>query len=151
MAATQRPSGSETLIVEADFPTADPQTLFAFWTDPALLQQWWPQQAEVEPYVGGAYCLSWPQQGWRLRGRYTVFESGARLGFTWKWDHDPEEADAKVVTVAFAPLAPQGMRIHLSHGPYPETPDEQELRVEHHLAGWLHFLPRLQSLLETPR
>lgn len=151
MAATQRPSGSETLIVEADFPSADPQTLFAYWTEPGPLQQWWPQRAEVEPYAGGSYCLSWPQQSWRLRGTYTVFEPGARLSFTWKWDHDPPETDAKVVTVAFTPLPPRGTRLHLTHGPYRETPDEQELRIEHHLAGWLYFLSRLQALLETAR
>jgi|SRR5690348_4521929 len=86
MPVIQLPSGPEILLVEAAFPTTDPRTLFSYWTEPMLLERWWPQHAEVEPRVGGAYHLSWPQQNWQLRGRYTACEPGERLDFTWKWD-----------------------------------------------------------------
>ena len=32
---------------------------------------------------------------------------------------------------------------------YPDSPDDQELRIEHHLAGWQHFIRRLQQLVEA--
>ncbi len=99
---------------------------------------------------------SLPKMDWRLRGHYTVFKPGRSLAFTWKWDHDPADAPPKLVTVDFAPaVAPEdvlaggarpGARLTLSHGPYLDTPEEQELRVEHHLAGWRHFLPILQRV-----
>lgn len=148
MPVTQLTSGPEILIVAAEFPTADPRTIFAYWTEPMQLERWWPQHAEVEPHVGGAYHLSWPQQDWHLRGRYTAFEPGERLDFTWKWDHDAPTDSAREVAIALTPDDSGGTRLLLTHGPYLDTPEEQELRLEHHLAGWLYFLPRLQAIIE---
>ncbi len=151
MVVTQLTSGPEILIVEADFPTADLRTLFAYWTEPMLLERWWPQHAEVEPRVGGAYHLSWPQQDWHLRGRYTTFEPSERLDFTWKWDHDPFDEPERTVAIIFEHVSgatSNGTRLLLSHGPYLDTPEEQTLRLDHHLAGWLYFLPRLQAIIE---
>lgn len=84
MAAIQLPSGPDVLLIEADFPSTDPLTLFAYWTEPRLLQRWWPPEAEIEPYVGGSYHLSWPGRNWHLCGRYTHFEPAKRLDFTWR-------------------------------------------------------------------
>ena len=151
MAVTQLPSGPNILLVEADFPAASPLTVFDYWTQPTLLQQWWPQEAELEPRAGGVYHLSWPQMNWRLRGVYTAFEPGKRLGFTWRWDHDEPDEPGREVLMVFEPLPPDapdrpvGTRLLLTHGPYSDTPADQELRIEHHLAGWQHFLLRLQE------
>jgi uncharacterized protein YndB with AHSA1/START domain len=152
MTVSQLPSGLDVLLVEADFPSVTPHDLFDYWTLPVLLERWWPQVAELVPQAGGAYHLSWPQMNWHLRGHYTIFEPGKRLGFTWKWDHDPQETGEKEVKLVFEPLvtgATGGTRLLLSHGPYLDTPEEQELRIEHHLTGWRHFLPRLQELIEV--
>lgn len=145
MAITQLSSGSEILLLEADFLSASPLTLFTYWTDPALLQQWWPQEAELQPQINGSYHLSWPQMNWHLRGHYTHFEPGKLLAFTWRWDHDPLEEATREVKIIFAPVATGGTRILLSHGPYANTSEDQELRIEHHLAGWEHFFARLQE------
>ncbi len=37
-------------------------------------------------------------------------------------------------------------RLTLEHGPYDESPQEQGLRIGHHLAGWRHFLPLLRRV-----
>jgi uncharacterized protein YndB with AHSA1/START domain len=142
---TQLPSGPEILLVEADFPSASPLTLFNYWTEPSLLQQWWPQEAELQPQMNGSYHLSWFRMNWHLRGHYTHFEPGKFLAFTWRWDHDPSEEATREVTITFSPAATGGTHILLSHGPYANTPEDQELRIEHHLAGWEHFLGRLQE------
>ena len=148
MAITQLSSGLDKLLVEADFLSAAPHTLFNYWTQPALLQQWWPQEAQVVPQVGGAYHLSWPKMNWHLRGHYTSFEPGKQLGFTWKWDSDLQEPGERKVMIVFTPLANNGTRLLLTHGPYSATPEDQKLRIEDHLAGWQHFLSRLQQLFE---
>jgi hypothetical protein len=44
-------------------------------------------------------------------------------------------------------MADQGTHLVLIHGPYQDTPEDQEVRLEHHLAGWRHFLSRLASIL----
>jgi uncharacterized protein YndB with AHSA1/START domain len=147
MSLTQLPSGPETLLIKADFPCTSPQMLFRYWTEPALLEEWWPQNAEIEPYSGGRYHLSWPKMNWHLRGTYTSFAIGKHLAFTWRWDSDEQEPGERIVKLAFDPLADGGTRLLLTHGPYEETPAEQELRLEHQLAGWQHFLARLQQLL----
>lgn len=148
MAVAQLPSGHEMLIVVAEFPSSAPEQLFDYWTQPALLQQWWPQKAELQPEVDGIYHLSWPQMNWHLRGRYTFFKPGKMLAFTWKWDHDAPDAVEREVSITFEPLVHGGTSLMLTHGVYANTEEEQELRVEHHLAGWMHFLPRLVEMAD---
>lgn len=149
MTVTQLPSEHNILLIEADFPSIAPHTLFNYWTQPTLLEQWWPQKAELELRVRGSYHLSWPQMDWHLRGHYTSFEPGKQLGFTWKWDHDLEGPVEREVTLTFEPATTGGTRLLLTHGPYSDTPEDKELRIEHHLAGWLHFLPLLQQCVQN--
>jgi uncharacterized protein YndB with AHSA1/START domain len=83
---------------------------------------------------------------WHLRGQYLTFESGKQLAFTWKWDHDVEGEQGREVALTFAPILPTGTMLRLVHSPYTNSADDQKLRLEHHLAGWLHFLPRLLQI-----
>jgi uncharacterized protein YndB with AHSA1/START domain len=141
----QAPSRNDRLVVVARFPDFSPDLLFAYWTTPELLCRWWPQEAEIDPRVGGDYRLSWPQMNWHLRGRYTEFAPGQRLAFTWKWDHQPEYPSAHIVRVLLEPLAGAGTQVTLTHGPYGDSQAEQEVR-DGHLEGWTHFLTRLRQL-----
>lgn len=149
MILTQLPSSPEILLIEAGFPSITPDTLFRYWTEPALLTQWWPQEAEVEPRVEGAYHLIWPAMDRHLRGHYTTFEPGKKLVFSWRWDHDTPELSTREVELVFMPLPTGGTRLQLTHGRYLNTPIDQEIRIEHHLAGWQHFLPRLEQARTT--
>jgi uncharacterized protein YndB with AHSA1/START domain len=143
MLVMETPSARDTLMINAEFPAVAPDVLFEYWVRPELLHAWWPQEAEVDGRLGGIYHLAWPALGWHLRGRYTTFEPGRRLGFTWKWDSEPDEAMTKDVLVAFAPLAQgNGTRLTIVQGPYTEEPEDQQLRAGH-VEGWQHFLPRL--------
>ena len=56
-----------------------------------------------------------------------------------------------MVDVTFEHTSDRTTRLLLTHGPYTETPQDQDLRLEHHLAGWLHFLPRLQACVQADR
>ena len=144
MSVTHIPSSDDTLIITASFPTCSAEVLFEFWIQPYLLIQWWPQVAEVEPRLGGAYHLSWPQRNWHLRGWYTLFEPGKKLAFSWQWDHHPVRED---VIVTFEPLEEQGTTLTIVHGPYDDSKQSQEDR-QGHIGGWLYFLARLQNLAE---
>lgn len=110
-----------------------------------MLQQWWPPLAELEACEGGTYHLAWPQMNWHLRGLYRAFVPGKQLSFSWHWDHEPPEVDQKTVEVLFEGLAGGGTRLLLTHGPYYATPEDQARRIDEHLAGWMHFLARLQQ------
>lgn len=142
--ARQLPSQNDKLIVAIDLP-ADPAFVFACWVQPSLLTQWWPPEATVEPYVGGSYHLAWTKIGQHLRGVYTTFEPARQLAFTWRWDHDEETAATRNVNVVFE-ASNGGTMLVLTHGSYTDSAADQELRLEHHLAGWNYFLPRLAHI-----
>jgi uncharacterized protein YndB with AHSA1/START domain len=145
----QLPSGPDLLAVEAEFPAATPEAVFACWTEPARLRQWWPPEADIDPRATGTYLLAWPAQNWRLRGVYTLFAPPRALAFTWRWDHEPD-APLRVVMLQIDP-AHAGARLTLWHAPYALDAADQAVRLEQHLAGWAHFLPRLEALLAANR
>jgi uncharacterized protein YndB with AHSA1/START domain len=92
--ATSRPklelvgTARDRITILADFPNLSPALLFDYWTSADLLEKWWPPAAELQPALGGTYHFSWPKQDWHLRGKFTMFDRGKTLGFTWKWDHE---------------------------------------------------------------
>lgn len=141
---TEIPSPPDTLVVVAEFPHVLPNRLFAYWTQPELLRRWWPREVDLDPRAGGAYHLSWPEMGWNLRGQYTEVEPGRRLGFTWRWDHEPDAPPTRV-DVDVEPFADRGAKLTLTHGPYGHAEGDREMRAGH-LEGWRHFLGRLQDV-----
>jgi len=149
MSIIQIPSSNDTLVIAAEFSKLTHAEVFDYWINPELLCRWCPQEAEIDARVGGQYHLSWLQMNWHLRGQYTRFEPGKQLAFTWKWDHDEEGITVREVMIVFEPLPGRGTKLVLTHGPYAVSADDQEVRIEHHLAGWQHFIPRLQLLVEA--
>jgi uncharacterized protein YndB with AHSA1/START domain len=139
----QLPTGRDTLAVTTFYPGVTPQELFSYWVEPPLLKQWWPQQAEVDAAEGGEYHLSWPAMSWDLRGQYTAFRRGERLGFTWKWDHEPD-LPTRQVDVAFEPVGDLGTQLTVTHGTYDSSKRDQDDR-DSHMEGWTYFLTRLHS------
>jgi uncharacterized protein YndB with AHSA1/START domain len=133
--------GQDRLVIVADFPNRDPDSLFQFWTDANLITSWWPPSARIDARSGGSYVLEWPKQNWRLRGTFTRFDQGKALGFTWKWDHEPEKLPTEVLLSFEERLgSTKGTRLTLTHGPYSTLESDQR---QSHLDGWLFFLKRL--------
>lgn len=130
------------ITIVAEFPRANSASLFDFWTNPDLLMKWWPPVAELEPRVGGTYHFSWPNQNWHLRGKYTMFKRGEKLGFTWKWDH--ESVSTTRVTVSFASLQQSGARLTLQHEGFAKNKEDRKIRDEQ-IEGWMFFLGKLQE------
>lgn len=145
MPMTEIPAGTDKLVLVGEISHLAPAYLFDYWTKPELLCQWWPRQAFVEPQRDGRYHFSWPAMNWHLRGRYTSFEPGHTLVFSWNWDHEPENTSGTAVTVTFSPLAAGGTQMKIIHEPYTDTQESQEKRASH-LEGWNHFFSRLQKL-----
>lgn len=146
MAMSDISTDTSRLILRDEFAEVAAERLFGYWVTPALLTRWWPQVAEVEPQVGGAYAFSWPGAGWLLRGRYTAFEPGRELGFSWSWEHEPE-APVTEVGVSFEEMEGGGTVLTLTHGPYDGSAGSMEMRAGH-LEGWTHFLGRLHGAVE---
>jgi uncharacterized protein YndB with AHSA1/START domain len=146
MAIEQVPSPASELRLAGDFYDFSPDRLFAYWTRPDLLTQWWPRRAEVTPGVGGGYVFAFPEIHKTLRGTYTAFAPGRALAFTWAWDDEAPRDPPITVALSFAPLpTSRGTRLMLIQGEYADTPAGQALR-QSHLDGWEYFLGKLARL-----
>ncbi|HEV2449949.1 MAG TPA: SRPBCC domain-containing protein [Thermoplasmata archaeon] len=130
------------MLVRADLPRTPPAAAFDRWTLPQLLTRWWPESAEIDLRVGGAYHLSWTRANWHLRGEFVSVERPRQLAFSWRWDHHPESTT--VVKVTFEAGLVGGSTLLVRQGPYGDTPGAIELR-QSHIDGWLFFLPRLET------
>jgi uncharacterized protein YndB with AHSA1/START domain len=137
-------SDQNQLNLSADFSNFTPQELFEYFTTPHLITQWWPETAEIDARLHGKYRLGWPSMSWELFGKFTRFEPGQRLAYSWKWKHAPDLPERQV-DILFETLG-DGARLTLTHGAYMDNSRDRADR-QSHLDGWSHFLARLQNLV----
>ena len=89
---------------------AEPATVWAALTDPAMLARWFATvTGELTP--GGAWLAMFDEGG--CRGTIRDCDTGASFSTTWHWDHEPAEA-VGLVSVRLAP-GDAGTRIELLH------------------------------------
>jgi uncharacterized protein YndB with AHSA1/START domain len=124
-----------------------PEEVFAAWTEPERLRQWWgPPGFSVDRIdgdlrVGGSYRIVMrPPEGDLLELVWTFDEIAppARLAYRWRWGHGGDETQ---VTVDFR-AAPEGTRVELLHTGFTDEADRQ-----HHDDGWRDCLQRLNQLV----
>ncbi len=129
---------------------APPERVFALWTEPELLVQWWgpdghsiPAQAlDIAP--GGKWRTTMRSPEGRevtVSGVYRAIEPPRRLVFTWAWEdaagvrgHETE------VTVTFE-AAPGGTRLVLRQAEF-ATAESRDA----HGAGWSSSFARLARI-----
>lgn len=138
-----RDSTPERLVVEGRLGGFSVEEAWEHWTQPEKIVLWWPDVAHMDLRPGGGYALSWPRMEWHLRGEYTVVDPPRRLGFTWRWDHDPAGSRALDVSVAFDPHPDGGTCLRIEHGPFGTEEAEARQGI---LEGWIHFGMRLDGL-----
>lgn len=122
--------------------------LFAAWTDPAQLLQWWgPKgvvctEAILEPRVGGAYRLGNRLASGRvvwITGEFERFVPPSELVFSWRVDGQAGLAER--VTVQFMP-AGDSTDVIVTH----EHIADATTRSEHEM-GWVGCLAGLSRLV----
>jgi uncharacterized protein YndB with AHSA1/START domain len=129
---------------------ATPERLFAAWTDPAQLRQWWgPAEvtcpvAEVDLRVGGSYRLAnqFPDGNlvW-ISGEFEIIAPPTELVYTWRFE--PGAEGKQRVTVRFEPRGPATEVIILQE----QLPDVATR--DNHLEGWHGCLDKLAELVAT--
>jgi uncharacterized protein YndB with AHSA1/START domain len=144
-----KPNTKDRITIETVIPNQTTGTVFQYWVNPELLSKWWPENAEIEPVVDGKYYLGWENHQSRMPGTITHFREGKELGFTWKWDHDPEEKKSRAVLVEFLESGTDTI-LTITHEQYEDTEDGQKER-EDDLGAWGFFLLTLQNLLSSER
>ncbi len=125
---------------------ASREKVFAAWTDPKLLVQWWGPgsvtcpEAEVDLRVGGAYRIANLHEDgsvtW-ISGPFELVNAPEELVYTWiLGDNHPT-----LVTVRFL-AHPEGTELVLRH----ERFTDHDLR-DMHLEGWNGCVDKLEALL----
>jgi uncharacterized protein YndB with AHSA1/START domain len=130
---TRAPDGVEQEVRIA----ARPDTVFPFFTDPALMTQWMGVSATLDPRPGGEFHVN--VTGTDLaRGTYVAVEPPRRVVFTWGWESDtsPVPPGSSTVEVTLEPDG-DGTLVRLVHRDLPEPAREP------HGRGWAHYLERL--------
>ncbi len=120
---------------------ASPATVWAFWTDPERMREWWGESAELRPEPGGVFRVVMGDAGPTMRGAYVTLEPPTRLVFTFGWE--PENGG---VISALVPPGSTTVEVVLT-----PVGDDTELLLRHtelpagtaadeHGKGWSHFV-----------
>src|SRR5690242_7221833 len=130
------------------FINAPRDRVYAAWTDPVQLKEWWgPKEVRTlkivaDTRVGGKY--RWDlvnQEGEEMSvfGEYVELVPGRRVVFTWKWDDD--EAWDKHVSQVAVDFSDRdgGTELRLTHVQLPS-----EASRDRHNEGWGKVLDSLQ-------
>jgi uncharacterized protein YndB with AHSA1/START domain len=119
--------------------SSDAVGIFNYLSDAKKLILWFPDQAIIEPQLGGKYHFRWNDTPGVWSGVVTEFIRGNTLGFTWQPPNDP------VVTNVRIKLFPQGAEtaLELSHSGFLSS-DALDKSVE----TWTLYLQNLKSVIE---
>jgi uncharacterized protein YndB with AHSA1/START domain len=121
---------------------ARPETVFAFFTDPARMLRWMGKDVVLDPRPGGIFRNNVDGQH-IARGEYVEVVPHSRVVFTWGWEGEGSETPPGASTVEITLAADgDGTILRLRHSGL-SAPE----RLSHGL-GWDHFLPRLVDAAE---
>jgi uncharacterized protein YndB with AHSA1/START domain len=141
--------GEKTSLQIKRFINAPPARVYAAWTDPAQLKQWWgPEGVQIQSLVadartGGKYrwdLINREGEEMSVFGEYRELIPGKKIVFTWKWDDDDVwENRNSIVTVELSDRD-GGTEVRLKHEQLPS----EESRDRHN-DGWNSVLDRLEK------
>ena len=140
-----------TIRIEQQVP-APPAEVFAMWTDPSRMGDWYapsddfgPTIGEVDLEVGGTYRIGMRLPGQTehrfVSGQYCRVDEPRTLSFTWAWEPLKPGWNETQVTVEFHAQG-DGTNLVLTHERFRDVPDRNA-----HAQGWQGCLARLRRKL----
>jgi uncharacterized protein YndB with AHSA1/START domain len=120
---------------------ASPSQVFASLIEPAQLNRWIAERAEVDPEVGGRYDFGWDH------GPVKILELEPDKVLAYSWRHSFQDAAGPDATVVRWELAGSQGHTHLTivHSGFGGT----ERRTEGYQLGWMEFLASLKRMHEV--
>lgn len=120
---------------------ARPETVFAYFTDPARMVAWKGRAAALDARPGGVYRVEINDRA-VARGEYVEVTPYTRVVFTWGWEgakpEHPVPPGSSTVEVELVPDG-DGTLVRLTHH---DLPSEER---GNHEQGWTHYLGRLAA------
>jgi uncharacterized protein YndB with AHSA1/START domain len=145
--------GEHILEIQRDLP-ADRSTVFAAFTDPRELAEWWGPKGfttpslEFEPRVGESYRIEMqPPEGERfhLAGQFREVDPPSRLAYTFVWEEpDPDDVET-LVELSFRDRG-DTTEVSLVQGEF-----KTEDRFALHRDGWTDGFDKLEAFLAAKR
>jgi len=133
------------------FINAPRARVYAAWTDPAQLKEWWgPESVRTRNFtadarIGGKYrwdLINQEDEEMSVFGEYRELVPEKKIVFTWKWDDDDVwENRNSLVTVELSDRD-AGTELLLKHEQLPS----EESRDRHN-EGWNSVLERLEKFV----
>jgi uncharacterized protein YndB with AHSA1/START domain len=134
------------------FINAPRDRVYAAWTDPEHLKEWWgPENVRTRTIAadvrqGGKYrwdLVNQAGENMTAFGEYRELIPGQKIVFTWKWDDDEAwEGRNSIVTVELSDHD-DGTQLTLTHEQLPS----EESRDRHN-EGWNSVLDRLEKFFK---
>jgi uncharacterized protein YndB with AHSA1/START domain len=131
---------SESVVQREVRIAARPETVFPFFTDPALMARWFGRLVALEPTPGGALRVAINDQI-VARGAFVEIVPPSRVVFTFGWEGTDQSVPPGSSTVEVV-LVPDGdgTLVRLSHRDLPVVTRDE------HAHGWEHYLARLATV-----
>lgn len=145
-------SGAVASIVLRRTLAASRERVFAAWTQPGQMKQWYATEnhsipeVQIDLRVGGAYRIAFePKDGSEtlyVRGTFREVRSPERLQFTWGWEEDdPSLEHETLMTVDFFERD-NGTELVLTHDNFIDPASR-----DRHQEGWSVILDNLVTYL----
>jgi uncharacterized protein YndB with AHSA1/START domain len=137
------PAAHDAAVLERELRiAARPETVFAFFIDPALMLRWMGTDVVVDPRAGGIFYNNIDGQH-IARGEYVEVVPHSRVVFTWGWEGQGSEPPPGASTVEITLVADgDGTILRLRHLGLSEAERAS------HGQGWDYFLARLAAVGE---
>jgi uncharacterized protein YndB with AHSA1/START domain len=132
------PAPDETRVVEHEVRVAArPETVFAYFTDPAKMVRWIGADATLDPRPGGVSRIAISDVA-VMSGEFVEVVPYSRVVFHWGWENRlfAVPPASTVLEVSLTPEA-GGTRVRLTHKELPDA------AIHAHEVGWEHYLGRL--------
>jgi uncharacterized protein YndB with AHSA1/START domain len=113
--------------------------VFDYLANSQKLPQWFPDQAVLEPRIGGVYHFRWQDTEGIWSGVVTEFIRGNTLGLTWK---PPGEDEQTNVTFKLSPQGPETV-VELTHSGFASSES-----LDKAIKAWVFYLQNLKSVIE---
>lgn len=128
---------------------ATPAVLYAAWTEPERMRQWFATVVDADVVVGGRYRIELHEEDGSVNGftgEYLALDPDERVAFTFTHHSQTPEMGIsdETVTVTFAEVAPGRTEVTVVNswtGPECEPSDYDSLRH-----GWEEWVARLEKL-----
>ncbi len=127
--------------------------VFQAISDPLQLIRWFPDEAVLEPYVGGTFKISFLKDSKKPKmqmdrdfdneGKILEVVPNTKLVHTWKWKQFPNFPHT-MVTWELAKISDDKTKLTLTHSGFSGN-EKGPASIEEHDKGWSFFLNELVS------